>query len=70
MDPSRIRPTQALGDSAAEPRYVRTVHRFGYWFIGSIRGETSAAPVVRSPVKYWLIWETRQVPLSARAAHQ
>jgi DNA-binding winged helix-turn-helix (wHTH) protein len=55
---------QALGDSAAEPRYVRTVHRFGYWFIGSIHGETSAAPVVRSPVKYWLIWETRQVPLS------
>ena len=54
----------ALGDPAAEPRYVRTVHRFGYWFIGSIRGEISIAPLVKPPVKYWLIWETRQVPLA------
>ena len=27
---------RALGDSAAHPRYVRTVHRFGYWFIGTV----------------------------------
>ena len=58
---------QALEDSAAEPRYIRTVHRFGYWFIGTIEDDQSAAPIVKSPIKYWLIWETRQVPLSEGA---
>ena len=26
-----------LGDSADSPRYVRTVHRFGYWFIAGVQ---------------------------------
>src|ERR1700674_313137 len=27
---------RALGDAADEPRFVRTMHRFGYCFIGSV----------------------------------
>ena len=30
-----------LGDSAEKPRYVRTVHRFGYWFIGPVQDTCS-----------------------------
>jgi DNA-binding winged helix-turn-helix (wHTH) protein len=53
---------RALGDSADDPRYVRTMHRFGYWFIGSVNTGT-ATPVETPPVRFWLIWETRQIPL-------
>lgn len=54
---------QALDDSATEPRYVRTVHRFGYWFVGAIQNESAPQATLKSPIKYWLVWETRQVPL-------
>jgi DNA-binding winged helix-turn-helix (wHTH) protein len=53
---------RALGDPADDPRYVRTMHRFGYWFIGSVSSGT--APLVeKAPVRYWLVWERRQLPL-------
>ena len=55
---------QALGDSAESPRFVRTVHRFGYWFIGDpqpFEGESNAAS---PPVRYWLLSDTRQVALA------
>ena len=55
---------KALDDPAENPRYIRTMHRFGYWFIGEVKTsdvrEVTAAPSVR----YWVIWETRQIPLS------
>jgi DNA-binding winged helix-turn-helix (wHTH) protein len=56
---------RALGDSPEAPRYVRTIHRFGYWFIAEVSG---IAPAVisqahRQPIRYWLIWDTRQIPL-------
>ena len=39
---------RALGDAADEPRFVRTMHRFGYCFIGSVHeghaGEEPSAP--------------------------
>ena len=54
---------QALGDSAEAPRYVRTIHRFGYWFIGNVEGPASV-DAARPPVRYWLFWETRQVALT------
>lgn len=53
---------RALGDSAEDPRYIRTMHRFGYWFVGSVR-EENVPTAMRPPVKYWLVWETRQIPL-------
>ena len=55
---------RALGDSADDPMFVRTVHRFGYWFIGGI---TDAAPkdeAMAPAVRYWLVWDTKQVALS------
>jgi DNA-binding winged helix-turn-helix (wHTH) protein len=57
---------RALGDSADDPQYVRTMHRVGYWFIGHIaHGQEPAGSAARQTgVKYWLVWETRQVALS------
>lgn len=57
---------RALDDSADDPRYLRTMHRVGYWFIGSV-ADTNAgvkpAVVPATAVRYWLIWESRQVAL-------
>ena len=55
----------ALGDDAHAPRFVRTVHRFGYAFCT----ETTRAPFAdartRAPdTGYWLIWESREAPLN------
>jgi len=53
----------ALGDSVRPPRYVRTVHRFGYAFGGPA---TDLSPNVQtSPdcVRCWIVWEFGQVAL-------
>ena len=55
---------RGLGDVADDPRFVRTMHRFGYWFIGSVHEGHAEGEPVRSSTRYWLIWETRQVPLT------
>jgi DNA-binding winged helix-turn-helix (wHTH) protein len=55
---------RALDDTAEAPRFVRTVHRFGYWFIGEVQDRTAglrAAPSVR----YWLIWASRQIAIDS-----
>jgi len=55
---------RALEDTAETPRFVRTVHRFGYWFIGDVLDRPAglrAAPAV----KYWLIWASRQIAIDA-----
>ncbi len=57
---------RALGDAADAPIYVRTMHRFGYWFIAPVEQIEEQEDVAPSPrVRYWLLWETRQIPLSA-----
>jgi DNA-binding winged helix-turn-helix (wHTH) protein len=53
---------QALGDSAEKPRFIRTMHRFGYWFIGAVV-EQGPEVAAGTPARYWLLWETRQIPL-------
>jgi DNA-binding winged helix-turn-helix (wHTH) protein len=60
---------RVLDDRADEPRFVRTVHRFGYWFVGSVLegdalqdSDAGEAPG-KAAVRYWIIWETRQIPL-------
>ena len=54
---------RALRDSAEHPTFVRTMHRFGYRFIADV--DDADAPAPRDPaMNYWLLWETRQVPLT------
>jgi hypothetical protein len=55
-----------LDDSADQPRFIRTVQRFGYWFVGEVM-EQGARPRLAepaTPVRYWLLWDTRQIPLA------
>lgn len=56
----------ALGDEADSPRFIATKHRFGYRFIGEIAESTSNGSGA-GPVKYWVVWEARQIPLAAGA---
>ena len=54
----------AIGDSARDPHFVRTVHRFGYAFSGTaeeLRG--SASPAGGQKLIYRLIWGTREIAL-------
>ena len=54
---------RALGDTADTPKFVRTVHRFGYWFIGELRdGASPQSGNVKT--RYWLIWAARQIPVT------
>jgi DNA-binding winged helix-turn-helix (wHTH) protein len=53
----------AIGDDAHEPRFVRTVHRFGYAFSGEARQE-AAAPVSGAVRFAWrLLWGLREIAL-------
>jgi DNA-binding winged helix-turn-helix (wHTH) protein len=57
----------ALGDPPRHPRFVRTVHRYGYAFCGEAREEGGATPQVEpSPAgsRYRLIWTGGRVTLT------
>ena len=58
----------AMGDDAREPRYIRTVHGFGYAFAAEARDEEApgAATAAPSPalLSARLLWEDRLIPLS------
>ena len=54
----------ALDDPADDPRFVRTMHRFGYWFIGAVAEDASSGLQGTAAIRYWLFWETRQIALS------
>ena len=56
----------ALGDDARDPRYIRTLHGFGYAF----KAEVSTAPPVAIVAgddgrSHWLVWESRSFRLGA-----
>lgn len=56
---------RALDDSAEDPQFIRTVPRFGYWFVGVIAaGASASATPDPAMVRCWLIWEARQVALA------
>jgi DNA-binding winged helix-turn-helix (wHTH) protein len=56
---------RALDDSAEDPQFIRTVPRFGYWFVGLIAaGASASATPDPAMVRCWLIWEARQVALA------
>ncbi len=52
----------ALDDSADSPRFVRTVHRFGYWSIAGVQQPMTPAP--ERSVRYWLMFDGRQTALA------
>lgn len=56
---------RALDDTAETPRFVRTVHRFGYWFIGEVENGAASSPSAAPTVRYWLVWSSRQIPVDA-----
>jgi DNA-binding winged helix-turn-helix (wHTH) protein len=53
-----------LGDTAHEPRYIRTVQRFGYAFCGKVVTEVGDAPPASATGSAHLVWERRDVALS------
>jgi DNA-binding winged helix-turn-helix (wHTH) protein len=53
---------RAIGDSATEPAFLRTVHRFGYRFVGEIL-ESEALPAAAVRTRPCLVVDNRQVIL-------
>lgn len=51
----------ALGDDPKEPRFIRTVHGFGYAFAGEASGAEVPWKGVAFPCS--LLWGTREIPL-------
>ena len=53
---------RALGDRVTTPKFIRTVHRFGYAFCGEIPdGEESGVEPGRPGC--WIIWQGRETPM-------
>jgi len=55
---------RALEDTADKPTFVRTMHRFGYWFIGDVDQADASMESGGPAMKSWLVWETREVALT------
>ena len=53
----------AIGDAAHEPRFVRTVHGFGYAFAGDAEPFHSAAAPAEACHVFKLIWKDREIAL-------
>ena len=51
-----------LGEKPRRGRFLRTVHRFGYAFKGTVTELTSRPRPVDRP-RCWIVWESGQVPL-------
>jgi DNA-binding winged helix-turn-helix (wHTH) protein len=55
---------RVLADDASQPRFIRTVHRFGYAFCGD--AVDGPSPVRAGPATLcWLLKDRRRVPLEA-----
>jgi DNA-binding winged helix-turn-helix (wHTH) protein len=56
----------ALDDDARNPRYLRTVHRFGYAFCGeAIEASANQTGKASTGLGCWLVWEARQIALKS-----
>lgn len=55
---------RALDDDARKPQFVRTVHRFGYRFIGQVDESAQMRGGAPRAAKPWLVWDVRHVPLA------
>ena len=54
---------EALGDTAREPRFIRTAHRFGYAFSGAAVEVPDSPPPVQPASFCWLVRDGRRLPL-------
>lgn len=54
---------RALGDSAANPRFLRTVYAFGYRFIGDVSGDVRVTHADHGKTRLRLLVERRHIPL-------
>jgi hypothetical protein len=54
----------ALGDSANQPKYVRTVRRFGYEFCAPVSRADAPDPRMAQQSNGWLIWGDRSIGLA------
>ncbi len=54
---------RALRDSAANPRFIRTVYAFGYRFVGEVTADAGATSPPRAGATLWLAFEGRHIPL-------
>lgn len=52
----------ALQDDARHPRFVRTVHRYGYAFCGPAEAMTGGRHLAGA--RSWIRWEGRDIPLA------
>jgi DNA-binding winged helix-turn-helix (wHTH) protein len=56
---------RVLRDSAASPRFVRTVYGFGYRFVGDVTVDEEVADARSALARPWLDFERRRIPLMA-----
>lgn len=54
---------EALGDDPHEPRWIRTVARFGYSFCGEVRSEPAGTGDDESPWNCRILWGGREILL-------
>ena len=54
---------RALRDSAADPRFIRTVYGFGYRFIGELIVDVPEVRPTPPRAKPWLMFDRRPIPL-------
>jgi DNA-binding winged helix-turn-helix (wHTH) protein len=55
---------KAVDESSRDPRFIRTVHRFGYAFSGEVIEVAEAASRGRVASRCWLMRGTRKYPLT------
>ena len=53
----------AIGDDAQKPRFIRTVHGFGYAFAGQAEPEASGKVAEAADVGFRLLWRNREIAL-------
>jgi len=54
---------EALGETGRDGRYVRTVHRFGYGFGGTVTDLAPRAAPTDDRIRCWVLWKDGQVAL-------
>jgi DNA-binding winged helix-turn-helix (wHTH) protein len=51
---------RALDDDSQAPRFVRTLHGFGYAFCGQVE---TVEPSAATASNCWIVWRSREIPL-------